>query len=100
MAEETDNNGSPPVASVPNGSPSEARPVDLGLLEGKAMAFAPTSALAPEGPPIGGLQPAGPTAGVEPAGDGAGGPNKATAGGGGEPPISAGGQDSGTAQGG
>jgi hypothetical protein len=34
------------------------RPVDLGLVEGKAMAFAPTQALAPAGPPIGGLAPA------------------------------------------
>ena len=40
--------------------PQESRPLDLGLSEGKSMGFAPTSALAPQGPPIGGLTPAGP----------------------------------------
>ena len=56
-----------------NGSPSdsghaagESRPIDLGLSEGKSMAFAPTSALQPEGPPIGGLAPAGPSNGTAP----------------------------------
>jgi len=44
----------PPKESAP------ARPLDLGLAEGKSMAFAPTSALPPEGPPIGGLGPASP----------------------------------------
>lgn len=37
--------------------PSESRPVDLGLSEGKAMGFAPTSALSPQSFPIGGLTP-------------------------------------------
>ncbi len=44
----------------------ESRPVDLGLSEGKSMAFAPTSALQPDGPPIGGLAPAGPSNGAVP----------------------------------
>lgn len=44
----------------------ESRPVDLGLSEGKSMAFAPTSALQPDGPPIGGLAPAGPSDGAAP----------------------------------
>lgn len=38
----------------------EVRPVDLGLSEGKSMAFAPAAVLQPEGPPIGGLAPASP----------------------------------------
>ena len=45
----------------------EIRPVDLGLSEGKSMAFVPTGALQPEGPPIGGLAPASPN-GAPPAG--------------------------------
>jgi hypothetical protein len=36
------------------------RPLDLGLSEGKSMAFAPTQVLQPEGPVIGGLAPASP----------------------------------------
>lgn len=44
----------------------ESRPIDLGLSEGKSMAFAPTSALQPEGQPIGGLAPAGPSNGTAP----------------------------------
>ena len=52
--------------SVPDAVPNanESRPVDLGLSEGKSMAFAPTSALRPEGPPIGGLAPAAPSDGA------------------------------------
>ncbi|HWB69023.1 MAG TPA: hypothetical protein VG518_03520 [Solirubrobacterales bacterium] len=44
----------------PSKESAPARPLDLGLAEGKSMAFAPTSALPPEGPPIGGLGPASP----------------------------------------
>ncbi len=50
----------------PGSAAEESRPVDLGLSEGKSMAFAPTSALQPEGQPIGGLAPAGPSNGAVP----------------------------------
>src|SRR5205085_5824626 len=62
-------------APLPEGG-SERRPVDLGLIEGKAMGYLPTSALAPDGPPIGGLSPAGP--GIEPDVGGDGGPASAS----------------------
>lgn len=51
---------------------ADSRPVDLGLSEGRSMAFAPTSALAPEGVPIGGLAPAKPQSGATGSGDSSG----------------------------
>lgn len=53
----------------PTTGPEEARPIDLGLSEGKSMAFAPTSAIPPEGPPIGGLVPASPSPNGSAGGD-------------------------------
>lgn len=56
------------VPAAPDDSlAQEPRPVDLGLSEGKSIGFAPTSAVPPDGPPIGGLAPASAAADGEPA---------------------------------
>jgi hypothetical protein len=66
---------------APHSDGSETPPVDLGLIEGRSMGYLPTSALAPDGPPIGGLLPAGPGVQQQVGGDSGTEPTVSTGGG-------------------